>query len=389
MSATRNIPEFPVLTQAEKTMPHQMLNQLPKVCIFCLISNPARYFFKSYAKNGYFWTKLLKHCLIGVPVLRQTPCASYCKMDKIAKILNAAKVYAGYCISAICGRPVVFGKPVAASIEPANFCNLHCPHCPTGAGMLHKDRKLLDMETFSRILSGLLPELAYLNLYFQGEPFLNRMLPDMVDLASRNGVFTCISTNGQFMDAELARKLKDAGLGKLIVSVDGADEQSYSQYRIGGSFAKAVECLKTAAGAGLPVELQCLLLSSTENGTDKVKELARNCGVKKTTFKTAQLYSDKLRPSNNRYSRYIKEKNGNLRLKHKLRNRCLRLWTTAVVDVNGNVLPCCFDKTGKYPYGNMLVEDFKEIWFSDKANGFRLQILQNRKSVDICRNCSE
>jgi len=52
-------------------------------------------------------------------------------------------------------------------------------------------------------------------------------------------------------------------------------------------------------------------------------------------------------------------------------------------------VPCCFDKDAKYKLGNLEVENFKDIWFSDPYNNFRKSILESRNKIDICSNCSE
>lgn len=306
-----------------------------------------------------------------------------------ARLLNAARLYGSWILSSVTKTEFFSGKPVAASIEPANFCNLHCPQCPTGMGIIQKTSKLLGLDDFMYIMDQLLPELMYVTLYFQGEPFLNKNLPDMVEYASRNGVFSCISTNGHFFDSDIALRLKKAGIGKLIVSMDGADEKSYSQYRKGGDFKKVLECMRTAATYGLPVELQCLLLSSTENEMENVKTLAREIGIRRVRFKTAQLYTDNLRPRNEKFSRYKESASGGLEIKHELHNRCVRLWKSVVITADGEVLPCCFDKNAKYSFGNIFKEDLNALLHNEKAKKFRQQVLDGRSRIDICRNCTE
>lgn len=305
------------------------------------------------------------------------------------KLSNATKLYSSFLISSLTKEEHYWGKPSAVSIEPANFCNLHCPQCPTGMGILNRKHKLLDMQSFHLIMRQLLPEIMYLTLYFQGEPFLNKHLPEMVEYASDHGVFSCISTNGHFFDTETASRLKKGGLGKLIVSLDGADAKSYARYRVGGDFEKVVNCLKIAADAGLPVELQCLLLESTENETEKIKELAKKVCVNKIRFKTAQLYSDLLMPKDEKLSRYTKDSEGNLKIKKALHNRCFRLWKSIVITVDGDVLPCCYDKNGAYKFGNIFEGSIDDILHSENARKFRQQLLDDRSKIDICLNCNE
>jgi radical SAM protein with 4Fe4S-binding SPASM domain len=293
----------------------------------------------------------------------------------------------GYCFSTITKKVYLKAKPISASIEPANYCNLSCPHCPTGRKLIDKTDKRLTINDFKQYIDSLLPELMYLNLYFQGEPLLNKDLPEMIRYASDKGVFTCVSTNGTALTEDIIKRLRRSGVGRFIICLDGATAESYSQYRIGGDFNKVVKGILLSVKYGLPVEVQCLLLSTTENEIDEIKSLCKSLGVRRLVFKKAQFYEDFLVPKNPRLLRYNRDESGNLIPKAKLRNRCWRLFSTIVIDVDGNVPACCFDKSAKYSFGNIKESNIKDIWLGSKANKFRKAILKNRKSIDICNNC--
>jgi radical SAM protein with 4Fe4S-binding SPASM domain len=109
--------------------------------------------------------------------------------------------------------------------------------------------------------------------------------------------------------------------------------------------------------------------------------------VRRLVFKKAQFYEDFLVPKNPRLLRYNRDESGNLIPKAKLRNRCWRLFSTIVIDVDGNVPACCFDKSAKYSFGNLKFASLNDVWLGSKAMKFRQTILKNRKGVDICNNC--
>lgn len=314
------------------------------------------------------------------------------RYKRLAQAANAIKSVAGYCLSSILHKDMRLGMPVSASIEPANYCNLHCPQCPTGLGLIDKKPLLLHLDDFKRTIDSLSPELIYLNLYFQGEPMLNDNVPEMVEYASAHGIFTSISTNGHFLSHDVCHRLKKAGLGKLIVSLDGADEESYKRYRCGGNFNKVIEGIRNAVSTGLKVELQCLLLKSTENQIDEVRRIGRRLGVWKMTFKTAQFYTkDELMPSNEELSRY---KKGTLLIKRRLKNRCWRTASGIVITTDGEVLPCCYDKDCSHSYGNLFKagntkEALRRILQSGKASDFISSVFKNRVCNKICTNCTE
>lgn len=292
-----------------------------------------------------------------------------------------------YAISFLTKKVWINAKPISASIEPANYCNLSCPHCPTGRKLIEKAAKRLSVEDFITYIDALLPELMYLNLYFQGEPLLNKDLPEMVKYASDKGVFTCVSTNGNALTEELVKRLSKSGIGRLIICLDGATAESYSRYRVGGDFNKVINAISLAVRYNLPIEVQCLLLSTTEKEICQIKSLCKSLGVKRLVFKKAQFYDDYLVPEKDENLRYRRDSSGRLIPKAKLKNRCWRLFSTIVIDVDGNVPACCFDKSGKYSFGNLKNSSLKDIWLGPVANAFRLRILKNRREVDICNNC--
>jgi hypothetical protein len=51
-------------------------------------------------------------------------------------------------------------------------------------------------------------------------------------------------------------------------------------------------------------------------------------------------------------------------------------------------VPCCFDKNAEYSMGEVVTTSFKDIWKGDHFRNFRERILKDRKTINICRNCT-
>lgn len=290
--------------------------------------------------------------------------------------------------------------PTFVSVEPANFCQLHCPECPVGmCSHEDKENKLLTIEQFRHILDAVQNHVHTIQFYFQGEPLLNHDLAKMIRMAHDVGLYTIVSTNAQNLTAKLAKELVYAGLSRIIVSMDGLSEESYGAYRIGGNLHKTLSglgYLKTAkleSGAHIHIELQCLKLRTNEHEWPLLKRSYKKMGADSLTLKTAQFYDiqqgNPLMPSSTRDSRYYCDDNDVWHVKRRVGHVCRRVYMGIVVDVDGNVRPCCFDKGGKYILGNLLTQSLTEIWNSDRAKHFREAVLHHRKSIDICQNCTE
>lgn len=290
--------------------------------------------------------------------------------------------------------------PYFISIEPANFCNLHCPECPVGNKQLPiPTHATFDMQMYEKLIDDLKPTLLHVIFYFQGEPFINNQLSEMVLYAHNARIYTSTSTNGQFLTDKNAKEIVLSGLNKLIVSIDGSSQEVYETYRVGGNLQKALEGIrrvvawkKELKSATPLVEIQFLVLKTNEHQMKEMKLLVKSLGADRLAFKTAQLYDYKhgndLLTSKKKYARYRLKKDGNYHIKGIQPNRCWRLWSGSVVNAKGDVLPCCFDKKSNFSYGNIQDNSFSGTWHNAKASNFREKVLQNRKQFEICKNCT-
>jgi radical SAM protein with 4Fe4S-binding SPASM domain len=294
-----------------------------------------------------------------------------------------------------------FAYPISISVEPTTACNLSCVQCPVGMKTLTREQGEMDFDLFKTIIDEVAPYISSVILYFQGEPFMSRDFFRCTEYASKTKkIYTISSTNGHYLSESNSHKIIESGLDELIISLDGISAESYEAYRKGGNVnvvMRNIERLLTLRkdfGASSPkVILQTLLLKSNRHEIEAIKQFAKSVGADKMEFKSAQFYNFEeghaLMPENPKHSRYIKDKSGNWKLKGKIKNRCRRLWETAVVTWNGDVLPCCFDKNAEHVFGNIREASFKTIDRGEKARAFRRKLLKNRADIEICRNCTE
>jgi radical SAM protein with 4Fe4S-binding SPASM domain len=321
------------------------------------------------------------------------------------RLLNFFKLLISYRISRMTGNVIHWGRPVSISIEPTNYCNLHCPECPSGQRLLTRERGFIPPETFKKIIDQLSPELHWLTFYFQGEPYLHPGFYEMVRYAKSKNIRVSTSTNGHFLDASNAAATIRSGIDRLIISLDGADPKAYSAYRIGGSYVKVIQGIKEIVrqknelGSGKPsVVLQFLVLKSNQHQIRDIKELGTELGVSRVELKSAQFYDfeqgNPLMTDISRYSRYEKcterSPDGALfKIKNRLPRHCFRMWSSTVFTWDGWVVPCCYDKDAAFKMGNIREKPFNDIWNSKIYDNFRNKIIHTRQEIDICKNCAE
>src|SRR5215831_18796522 len=106
--------------------------------------------------------------------------------------------------------------PIMAHIIPIRRCNLSCTYCneyddfspPVPlATMVERINRLADLGTGIITLSG-------------GEPMLHPELDEIIAAMRRRGVLACMITNGYLLVPERVKRLNEAGLDHLQISID-------------------------------------------------------------------------------------------------------------------------------------------------------------------------
>ena len=321
------------------------------------------------------------------------------KYISFKKLINLFKVYIGYYISIIFKKAVILGYPYSLTTEPTNNCNLCCLECPTGNKSSKRLKGNINFELYKRIIDEVKDYVIYQMIYFQGEPFLHPDFFKLINYADQNRIFTCTSTNGHFLDIKNCKKILISGLKKIIISVDGTTQETYSKYRIGGDLEKVIEGIKNLVKykkdykSKYPIiHLQFLVFKHNEHQIEEIRQMSKLLGVNKLELKSVQIENFKtncnLIPSHKKFARY-QLTNNHFEIKNNLFNRCFRIWSTLLVSWNGIIVPCCFDKDLQYKLGNINHDSIIRVWKSKEFIHFRNTILLNRKGYPICKNCTE
>lgn len=314
------------------------------------------------------------------------------------RVLNAVKIFSSFILSAITKRTIVWGVPVIVNVEPTNICNLRCPLCITGSMQMQRPYGQMNFDTFKKAIEPVADKIIYITLYHQGEPYLHSDFNRFVTFAREKGIYVTTSTNAHFFDEQRALDVVRSGLSSMIISVDGVTQETYAHYRMGGDLEKVKQGIRNLVAAKKKLKsktpylfMQFLVMKHNEHEIPAMKQLAGELKADRLLIKTTQVMTleeaKEWLPENERYRRYdLTEEEFSVK---RGRGVCPRPWLTTLVDWDGQVVPCCFDKNGNHAMGDFRNgEEFNEIWKSDRYTDFRKRMLTNRNSLDICRNCN-
>ncbi|MHC4224391.1 MAG: radical SAM protein [Planctomycetota bacterium] len=254
---------------------------------------------------------------------------------------------------------------LSANFEVTNACNLNCTICPVNRGMRRRKARH-DLASFERFLDRN-PGLGFLLLFQWGEPLLVKELPEMIDAAGARGIRTMITTNGTLLDAEWSRRLIDAGLTRLTLSVDGDPE---THRRIRGVELEPLRVnlrrlrrMRDESGSALGIDVSMVVNRLTERTWRDVR--AAWSAIADRIQAIPQFMVKRRRNPCREPSR------GSL-----------------VVLADGSVTVCCSDPEGDAVVGHCEEASLQEILNNEKMRAFRRAHFE-RRFPDLCRECGE
>jgi MoaA/NifB/PqqE/SkfB family radical SAM enzyme len=171
--------------------------------------------------------------------------------------------------------------PDQVTISITEECPNRCAHCalPNSGNKLR-----LSPETVKDIIGQILDMGTTLVIFDGGEPALYRELPELVASVDDRAIST-LFTSGAGFTAALARRLKEAGLYAVNVSLDSPIETEHDAMRgRKGVFSEAMQAVENALAAGLLVDLYVVLRRENMPHLHDFHELARRTGVHELTF---------------------------------------------------------------------------------------------------------
>ncbi|MCF8054551.1 MAG: heme b synthase [Deltaproteobacteria bacterium] len=163
--------------------------------------------------------------------------------------------------------------------ETTRSCNLACVHC-RGASLGTSYPDELDTIEGKRLLDEIASVGKPIIILTGGEPLVR---PDIFELASygaSKGLPMALATNGVLITPEVATKIKDSGVRRVSVSIDGSDAAHHDGFRgVSGAFAGALRGIANLASQRIDFQLNTTITKRNIHQLENILDLAIELGA--------------------------------------------------------------------------------------------------------------
>ncbi len=303
--------------------------------------------------------------------------------------------------------------PIKVDFENVSRCNLRCGMCQMTAFKKGKRADDLSYHDFTKILDEL-EGVFEIKIQGIGEPFLGKDFTEMVSYASQKDIWTRTTTNATIIDKnENYKRIVDAGIGEIQISVDGTTRSTYERIRKNADFEKVqknCELINKYCDDLKTDKTRMWVLLQKENYDElfRFPALAKKLGFKRMTISMdVNGWGNEEKTKENRLKNVSQNMNqedvDSLIRESKALNIDLSFWdiTTkytveklcpwpferAYISSDKKVVPCCMiGNPDIYSFGSL--GDFNEIWNSSQYEQFREAHLSGN-IPSVCKYCYE
>ena len=170
--------------------------------------------------------------------------------------------------------------PLIAIWETTQACDLVCAHCRACATpRTHPDE--LTTEEGKRLLDAFAEMGTPLCVLTGGDPAKRPDLVELVRYGASTGLVMALTPSGTpLMTRALLAELRDAGLARVAVSVDGPDAAKHDGFRgVAGSFDESLRILRQARELGLETQVNFTLSRSSLGALEAMAQLTEDVGA--------------------------------------------------------------------------------------------------------------
>jgi heme b synthase len=163
--------------------------------------------------------------------------------------------------------------------ELTRNCNLSCIHCRASAGTGPHTDELTTAEC-KQIIDNILAFSSPTVILTGGEPLTRDDIFEIINYGNEKGLRQVIAINGTLLTEEKAQKLKNGGIKRVSLSLDGKDKASHDTFRgVKGSFDAVMDAAAILSRTGLPFQINTTVTRLNSNDLETIYALVRSTGA--------------------------------------------------------------------------------------------------------------
>jgi radical SAM protein with 4Fe4S-binding SPASM domain len=170
-------------------------------------------------------------------------------------------------------------KPRLIFWEVTKGCNLRCIHCRATATELMSPSDMPTSKALN-IISQIADFGNPILVLSGGEPLYRQDIFELAQYATSRGLRAALATNGTLVTKDIADKVKNSGIKRVSISLDGADATTHDTFRgIPGAFDAAIYGMRNLQQIGVSVQINTTIARHNAHQLPEVLALARRLGA--------------------------------------------------------------------------------------------------------------
>ncbi len=171
------------------------------------------------------------------------------------------------------------GPPLEVDLLITRRCNLRCPHCCAAAQETPRSNEA-STDEMERVIADMAASGVLVVTLTGGEPLSRNDAPRLAHRVTAEGMSCVITTNGWFVDDEMADELARAGVAGVNVSLDGPREKHDAFRGVEGSYDSAIGAIKRLTERGIPVSANFTATEASMDWLFETLEIASDAGCR-------------------------------------------------------------------------------------------------------------
>ncbi len=177
--------------------------------------------------------------------------------------------------------PLEVGTPPLRMVawEVTRSCNLNCQHCRAAAERGPYPGEMNTEESF-RLIDDIASFGQPVIILTGGEPLLREDIYEIAAYGTSRGLRMVIAPNGTLLDRAKTLRLKESGIQRVSISLDGASPESHDHFRrVDGAFAGALRGIEKLKEVGLEFQINTTVTLKNQQELPAILKLSIGLGA--------------------------------------------------------------------------------------------------------------